>query len=243
MRAEGAYGEDYFRSGNYGRLNTGWTGRYFWARRFYAALVRRYCPAGRVLEIGCGLGHALARLQDRYEACGIDISPYAIDAAKSIAPRAELKVMPAENIGEFGEDSFNAILAVHVFEHLEDPRAVARSCREVLAPDGVLIMGTPNLEAPLRGRKGRRWHGYKDPTHISLKPPGEWREIIGSTGLRVERSFGDGMWDVPYVPLVPAKLQLAILGLPAVLQTLACVPFIPPRLSESLIIVARKPGK
>lgn len=236
-----AYDEEYYRSGGYENLNTGITGQYFWARRFYAGLVRRYCASGRVLEVGCGLGHVLERLQDRYDAYGIDVSEFGIAQARRNAPRAHAEVLPVEQIDKYGRDFFDAMIAVHVFEHLEQPRDVAQLCFDTLRPGGVMIMATPNLAAPMKERKGDRWFGYKDPTHISMKAPPEWRTMLRGVGFGELRIFGDGMWDVPYVPVVPAILQLPIAGLPAIIQTVTGIPMIPARFSESLIAVVQKP--
>lgn len=236
------YGEQYYQSGGYEGLNRGWTGQYFWARRFYADLVRRYCPPrARVLEVGCGLGDVLRRLQDDYSTCGIDVSAYAVEQARQVAPRSEVQELRVEQIEMFGTESFDGVLAVHVFEHLLEPERAARSVFDILRPGGTLIMATPNLDAPMRHRKGRTWFGYTDPTHISMKTPTEWLSILQSEGFAIRRVFGDGMWDVPYIPLIPAILQLAVFGLPAIVQTVAAIPFIPTRLSESLIVVADKP--
>lgn len=236
------YNEDYYRTGGYAHLNTGLTGQYFWARRFYAGLVRRYCrPGGRVLEVGCGLGHVLARLQDSHEAYGIDISEYAVDQARMHAPRAKAEVLAVEGIGQYGNEFFDALIAVHVFEHLEEPAEVAKTCFDALRPGGVLIMATPNLAAPLKARKGDRWFGYTDPTHISMKVPAVWLTMLRGVGFEVKRAFGDGMWDVPYVPVIPAILQLPIVGFPAIVQTLSGIPMIPVALSESLIAIVQRP--
>ncbi len=230
---DGHYGADFF-EGYRGRFN-----QYWWARRFYANVIKRYAKAGRLLEIGCGLGHVLVRLQDDFETYGIDVSPYAIERARKNTPRSMLSVAAAEDIGLL-PGPFDVIAAFHVVEHLEDPTAVLRLCAGSLAPGGRLIFATPNTDAPFAKRKGDRWFALSDPTHISLKPAREWLALVRQAGLRVRRSFSDGMWDVPYVPLIPGKLQLAVFGLPAVLQTMTCVPFIPVRFGESLIVVAEK---
>ena len=107
-------------------------------------------------------------------------------------------------------------------------------------PGGLLMIATPNTEAPFAKRKGPQWYAARDPTHISLKSPDEWTSLIQQAGYRVRRAFGDGMWDVPYVPVIPSQLQLLFFGLPAVLQVLSSIPFIPVRLSESLILVAER---
>jgi 2-polyprenyl-3-methyl-5-hydroxy-6-metoxy-1,4-benzoquinol methylase len=239
---ETPYNEDYYRSGGYENLNTGLTGQYFWARRFYAGLVRRYCnPGGRVLEVGCGLGHVLARLQDTYEAYGIDISAYAVDQARIHAPLAKSEVRAVEDIGQYGPGFFDAMIACHVFEHLERPREVVDLCLASLRPGGIMIMATPNLAAPMKARKGERWYGYGDATHISMKIPDEWLAMLRDSGFEVKRVFGDGMWDFPYIGGIPAILQLPVFGLPAIVQTLSGVPMIPVGLSESLIAVVQKP--
>jgi hypothetical protein len=108
------------------------------------------------------------------------------------------------------------------------------------APGGLLIIATPNTEAPFAKRKGPRWYANTDPTHISLKPPRDWLRLVRDAGYTPRRVFGDGMWDVPYVPLLPAKLQLPFFGAPAIIQTVTCIPFIPVSLSEAIIIVAEK---
>jgi SAM-dependent methyltransferase len=229
----GHYGADFF-EGYRGRFN-----QYWWARRFYASIIKRYGKPGKLLEVGCGLGHVLVRLQDDFETYGIDVSAYAIEQARKNTPRSTLSVAAAEEVGSL-PGPFDDIAAFHVVEHLEDPAAVLRLCAESLVTDGRLIFATPNTDAPLAKRKGERWFARTDPTHISLKSAREWLALVREAGFRVRRTFSDGMWDVPYVPRIPAKLQLAVLGLPTILQTVTCVPFIPVRLGESVIVVAEK---
>ena len=227
------YGESFY-GGYGGRLN-----QYWWARRFYAALIRRYRKSGRLLEIGCGLGHVLARLEDDFETCGIDVSEYAISEAKKNTPKSDLRVATAEEI-ESLPGPFDVIAAFHVVEHLEEPLAVLKSCARMTKPGGLIVLATPNTEAPFARKKGERWYANTDPTHIALKAPNEWTALLGEAGYRVRRAFGDGLWDVPYVPLLPSKLQLLLFGWPAVLQTVTTVPFIPVRFGEALLVVAER---
>jgi 2-polyprenyl-3-methyl-5-hydroxy-6-metoxy-1,4-benzoquinol methylase len=235
------FDESYFSSGNYAELKTGRTSMYFWARRFYANLVLRYRRGGRLLEIGSGLGHLLARLQDHFDAYGTDISEFGIEQAAKVATKANLRVLPAERLGEFDREFFDVIVGLHVVEHLQDPLTALHTCYSILRPGGMLLIATPNLKAPLKRLKGQEWHGYKDPTHISLKEPDEWKRLLRAAGFEVKHAFGDGLWNVPYVKYVPAPLQLAFFGWPAAIQTLLARPLIPVGLSESLIVIAEKP--
>ena len=114
--ADEQYGEAFYK-GYGGRLN-----QYWWARRFYANIIKRYRDSGKLLEIGCGLGHTLMRLEDRFETYGIDVSEYAIEQARTNTPRSVLKVATTEEVGSL-PGPFDVIAAFHVIEHLVDPGA------------------------------------------------------------------------------------------------------------------------
>lgn len=236
------YDESYFRSYNYEGASLGRFSMYWWARRYYATLVKRRRHSGRLLEIGCGLGHLLARLENRFETFGIDISEYAVAQARRVARRSTVEVLPAEGIDRFGPDAFDVIVALHLMEHLHDPALVLRKCAQVSRRGGLLLMTTPNLRAPFIRLKGEEWQGYKDKTHINMKEPHVWRQLLEASGFRVEKVFGDGLWNVPYVTFIPARIQLAFFGLPAAVQTLTGTTFNPARLGENLIILAEKSG-
>ncbi len=230
------YDEAYYDPGRYG----GKYSQYWWARRFYAALIKRFLEKGKVLEIGCGLGHVLARLENDYETFGIDVSEYAIEQARTNSPKSDLRTAAMEEAGSL-PGPFDLIATFHVVEHLDDPGRALEHLWEMTRPGGLLCFATPNTEAPFAQSKGAQWYANQDPTHISLKSPREWKELTRRAGYEIQQTFGDGMWDVPYVPFVPPRIQLLFFGLPAVLQTLTCVPLIPTRFSESLILVARRP--
>ena len=102
------------------------------------------------------------------------------------------------------------------------------------------MFATPNLSSVMRGRKGEEWHGVKDKTHVSLRPPEEWVALTERNGFRVLKMFGDGLWDSPYWPVIPAVLQKVVFGLPAALQVLTVGSFMPVRWGENLVVVARK---
>jgi 2-polyprenyl-3-methyl-5-hydroxy-6-metoxy-1,4-benzoquinol methylase len=215
----------------------GWLNQYWWARRFYAALIKRYRRGGRLLEVGCGVGDVLRRLEG-FDAYGIDVSEYAVARASERAPQATVSVGTAESVAEL-PGPFNVLASFHVVEHLEDPGAVLKLWGTVVRSGGLLVIATPNPDAPLAKRKGPKWHG-NHPTHIALKTPAEWKRLTEEAGFTVRKMFGDGLWDVPYVPVVPKALQLPIVGFPAAVQAVTTLPFIPVRFGESLILVAER---
>jgi SAM-dependent methyltransferase len=241
------YGARYFESYNYADRPLGRLSMYWFARRYYAALVRRFAPrqGGRLLEMGSGLGHLLGLLQDDFRCVGIDLAPWAARQTRLNAPKADALALSAEDLAVFPNGAFDVVVALHLAEHLPDPAAAIRQVARILSDGGLFLFATPNPVYALRPlkRPGITPDAIsKDPTHISVHPPDVWRGWAEEAGLRVLRAFGDGLWDVPYLPLIPAPLQFALFGWPSLIQVLTRGTFVPVSLGVNLVIIARKTG-
>lgn len=241
------YGQHYFESYNYADRPLGRFSMYWFARRYYATLVRRHAPrrGGWLLELGSGLGHLLGLLQDDFRCVGIDLAPWAARQTRQNAPQAHALALSAEDLVIFPDKQFDVIIGLHLVEHLADPQATLREAARILAPGGLLLFATPNPVYALRPLK----HHHvtpdaisKDPTHIAVNPPQTWRNWTEEAGMRVLRTFGDGLWDVPYLPLLPNSLQFAMFGWPSLLQVLTRGTFVPVSLGVNLVLIARKAG-
>lgn len=98
-------------------------------------------PHPRVLDLGCGTGAVLNRLVETAEAVGVDMSDQALEySAQRGLPnlvRGRGESLP------FASDTFDAVIALDVFEHIEDDAAAIREARRVLKPGGTLVMSVP----------------------------------------------------------------------------------------------------
>jgi SAM-dependent methyltransferase len=215
---------------------------HWWSNRYFLKLVRKHVPRGRLLEIGCGTGFFLAELRKHYEVCGIDISPFALDCARRNCPGADIRNLPAEEVDRFPPEYFDVIIARHVLEHLREPGEVLRRCGRVLRPGGLLLFVVPHTDSLARRWKGEDWYGYRDETHISLLSSAEWLRLVGEGGLEVRKAFADGLWDVPYLPRLPHRLQKVLFGSLGGFQALLALSFVPIPLGEALIVLAEKPA-
>jgi len=220
---------------------------YWFARQYYARLVRRYAPphgpSHRMLELGSGLGHLLSLLSNNFTCVGIDIALYAARETRRNAPQALTLVASADRLDIFTDHSFDAVVALHLVEHLVDPREAIRQVNRLLAPDGLFLFATPNPVYALRPLKHVEQTAdaiSKDPTHINVHPPDTWRLWVEESGFRVLHQFGDGLWDVPYLPLIPPAIQFALFGWPSLIQVITGWPLIPKALGVNLITIARK---
>lgn len=112
--------------------------------RIVLTLLDRYLrdkPRGRVADIGCGCGHMLQMLSERYDAVGVDSSQLAADFARQRGVKVVQGSLP-ENVG-LPPGEFDAAIMLDVMEHLDDDVASARSVAALLKPDGILLVTVP----------------------------------------------------------------------------------------------------
>lgn len=98
---------------------------------------------GRVLDLGCGTGH----LADYYNGdyVGIDISDEAIKIAKELRrPDAFFQVADITKTKLEVKEKVDTIVLGEVLEHIKDDYLIFETIKEILAPDGVIIVSLPN---------------------------------------------------------------------------------------------------
>lgn len=235
------FNQDYFSSAAYSEVSFERYSQYWWSNRYYAKLVRKNRPpAGRALEIGCGLGHLLGWLVDYYDIYGTDINPWALYEATKNVPEGKFFLMSAEDLGVFPDEIFQVVISKHVVEHLPDPDCAIAEISRVLVPGGLLLLVTPNTASIARSVKKNEWIGYQDPTHISLWSPNKWIDALLGNKINPRKVYSDGLWDAPYITWLPNSIQKVLFGAPGGLQAIFGWSLIPVRMGESLIVLAEK---
>lgn len=158
----------------------------------------------RVLEVGCFLGRYCNYLKERgFDACGVDLSEEALLKARELFPGLDLRKADACKLEEAGfeENSFDAIVASEVIEHLLDPTAFLLGAARLLKKGGVLMLTTQNSNAAqFRARMLLgcfRW----DPTHLRLYSRPELEDELQSGGFEPQ-SFHP----IPVNPKGPGKI-------------------------------------
>jgi 2-polyprenyl-6-hydroxyphenyl methylase/3-demethylubiquinone-9 3-methyltransferase len=109
---------------------------------------RRPLEGKRALDVGCGAGllaEPLARLGAQVTA--IDPAEELIAAARDHATGQGLVIDYRATAIENLDGEFDLITAMEVIEHTADPKAFLHSLSKRLAPNGLLILSTPNATA------------------------------------------------------------------------------------------------
>jgi len=237
---------DYF-SGTYGceglkKFDTHW-----WSVRMYASIADRWLRiihGTRVLEVGCGYGFTLGRLEKKYVTFGVDISEHAIRQTARFAPRSKCFVADIEDAlpSALQDCFFDMIIARYVLEHLRDPAGTVKRLAQYLRPGGLLFFSVPNTESIGARWKGNLWYARKDPTHISLLSPRSWIDAVQVSGLSVLKETSDGYWDVPYLSWLPGWLQLPLFLGPTAFACITGRDILPAGFGENIMLIAQKPA-
>ena len=120
--------------------------RYWWfvgRRRLALGLLRDAVGTDRpeVLDLGCGTGAVLSELSTWTRSAGVDMAAQALEYSAQRGLR-DLVGARGESL-PFREGCFDAVVALDVFEHIEDDAAALREACRVLKPGGALVLSVP----------------------------------------------------------------------------------------------------
>ena len=89
----------------------------------------------RILDLGCGDGAVAVELaRVGAHVTGVDISPVAVERARAANPELEFVVVSADEALPFADAAFDAVVCLHVLEHVADTQHLLSEARRVLAP-------------------------------------------------------------------------------------------------------------
>ncbi|HKJ25792.1 MAG TPA: methyltransferase domain-containing protein [Myxococcota bacterium] len=175
-------------------------GEWFWRdaheamyEAFFELMVTE--PKGRLLDVGCGLGHFVKAMQDRFpiwETWGCEISPVAVRFAADEVGAANVRAGRVEDAG-FPPESFDLVTMWDVFEHLKEPERLLRHLRGLLRPGGALFLHTPNAQVQVPKAVVKRWllgmktgrHYLVPNDHLHVYTPRTARTLIERNGFEV----------------------------------------------------------
>ncbi len=159
------------------------------ARRNLAVLARHARPA-RLLDIGCSSGLFLAAARTAgWQVRGLEYSP---DSARMAREQHGLDVVTGElSADTFAPGSFDVVTMWDVVEHLPDPARTLELAAPLLAPGGLLVLKTPNIDGiypqaslAVAGKLGFWGHP---------EPPGHLYQFSQSTLSRMVERAGFGV--------------------------------------------------
>lgn len=119
-----------------------------WPRNRVEAILHDAGSGDTVLDVGCGNGHLLYQLADRYRnLVGLEYSAHRLEHAKLNLPKDRFTPVlgSAEDMSELATGSIDCIVSADTIEHIPDVYRAADELFRVLKAGGKLVMNTPNI--------------------------------------------------------------------------------------------------
>ena len=135
----------------------------------------------RVLEIGCGVGFGASILLKEGRAASIlavDNDDVCIDIAERDYSAEGIEYRRCGYDEVTGHEQFDTVICINVLEHLRRPAAVLVHARNLLMPEGELIVSTyvtPTSDF--------------NPTHLSDFSAGSFRRMLRKAGFAIEQEL------------------------------------------------------
>jgi 2-polyprenyl-3-methyl-5-hydroxy-6-metoxy-1,4-benzoquinol methylase len=201
------------------------------------ALIRTYCGAGRLLDLGCAYGFFLKEAERHFEVAGIELAEDAAAYCRSGGLNVLSGVADEANLARIGK--VDVITLFDVIEHLPQPQETLALCERYLKPGGIIMITTGDFASPLARLAGARWRLMTPPQHLWFLTPESMRRTAAALGLALVRCDHPGK----VVPLSLILFQVRrMLGLGSAPITAASRIGIPVNLLDAMRIVLRKPA-
>ena len=143
----------------------------------------------RFLDVGCFEGDLLDKLksQTKWKLFGLEANATAASAAQARghhiwqATAEDAALVIPQGV------AFDVIFLGQTIEHLEDPLIALNRLRLMLAPGGVIVVGTPNLDSKQVELFGPTWAHWHMPYHRTIVSRKALRRMARLAGMKVER--------------------------------------------------------
>jgi SAM-dependent methyltransferase len=199
--------------------------RYWFIRHTLDELHHRLKRPLRVLEVGIGSGKMLAFMDGPRTEPEVHGLPESIARWDALSAQADARTLRRYSYSSFQQadierafdiagQAYDAIIVLHVLEHLTEPEVAMRRLLSGLGDGGVLVGGSPTMPGPLgriHERQLRRKYADKmtdlrTHKHLSVISPGRIRRFARREGLSVDllagaflmRSSGSPLEDRPW---------------------------------------------
>lgn len=183
--------------------------RYWFGRLILNELRARLRRPLRVLEVGIDRGQllgfmggsrigeskfALPTAIERWDGLDVQVDPDVV-ARYSYTDHFVADVAKPFDLGE---RRYDAVVLLHVLEHLLDPEAAMRRVRQWIAPDGIIVGGSPTMPGAfaglhqqwLRRKHADKMHDVRLHKHLSVISPNRIRGFAKVEGMAVDLLTG-----------------------------------------------------
>jgi ubiquinone/menaquinone biosynthesis C-methylase UbiE len=137
-----------------------------------------------LLDVGCGTGYFLSACKKSgWHIEGVEVNEGARSTAEA---RIGQSIYPSTDDLAASGKTFDVITLWHVFEHLHDIHASLVNLKNLLKPEGLLILALPNFISADAQYYGKYWAAYDVPRHLSHFSPVALRLLMEQNRMKID---------------------------------------------------------
>ncbi len=144
-----------------------------------------YKKTGKILDVGCGIGYFLHEAKKRgWDVFGTEYTDLAIEicASKGI----EMKQGKLD-VSDFELGEFDIITSFEVLEHINNPVEEISNFHQLLRPEGLVYLTTPNFNSLLRYKLKAKYDVITYPEHLSYYTPKTLKYSFEKNGFKKKK--------------------------------------------------------
>jgi 2-polyprenyl-3-methyl-5-hydroxy-6-metoxy-1,4-benzoquinol methylase len=165
-------------------------------------IVKRYSIGNELLDIGCGTGEFLNYCQKmNYKTTGIEPNEKArVFAGKKF----RLKIFNEQKLNDLLPASFDVVTMWHVLEHVHKLNERILQIKQLLKPEGTMIIAVPDSDSWDAQKYKNFWAAYDLPRHLYHFTPATLKMLAVKHGFHISTII-PLKFDAFYISLLSEK--------------------------------------
>ena len=147
---------------------------------------RRLTLDSRILDVGCGAGGLLLKLQREGFRSLLGADPF-IEADIDYGNGVRILKRGVSEL----QGQFDFVMLHHSFEHMPDPAAALKALSRLVAPGGTLLMRIPVADSWARQHYGLNWVAWDAPRHLYLHTRKSMELLAAGAGMEISGVLHD----------------------------------------------------
>ena len=154
--------------------------------------LRKYCPQGKLLEIGSAYGFFLNLARQYFSVAGYEICREAADYARE---NFSLDVKTTDFLeNNLADASFDVVVMWDVIEHLPNPQDFIEKIYRILKKGGIFVLTTGDIGSLLALYQRKKWRLIHPPLHIHYFSKKTITNLLNKFNLRAINISYPGYW-------------------------------------------------
>lgn len=150
-------------------------------------LISKFCPSGRMLEIGCAYGFFLDLARQNYDVEGIEINEEACSYAKE---QFNLNVKCGDFLEhDFTENYYDIVAMWATIEHVKSPDLYIKKISRLLKPGGIFVCTAPDIGSTLAKIQKKKWRQIHPPTHLNYFSKNTLEKLLNNCDLNLIKTI------------------------------------------------------